>query len=347
MHAHFFSDYQIFEPLLPAQAAHDLVRLCEDFGSYGLYSAEGLNDGIGEGLPQRFDAAFNFVQSGGRFGRSHEDLKTLAARTNYFRETYAYGDEISAPGIESFYHDENLKSAARKIFDLPVIEPAIVYANILLPGQELAIHTDVPEFRGLNRKLHPEWLLVVMHHSGLFDSWRLPIATSISWYQDARGGAFAFYPEGADARASAHPVKFNSAIIIDSDSVFHGVDRVQELEGPMPDFEDGMRVHAEGDGRWSVRDGDREVGRYHWDEMRFSISWKAYCFEDEAARVRWSEHSEDLDIENVLDTLCDDLRKRGRLGEGRPTNRELAELLVDEYISFPKPEPECQSQAHS
>ena len=54
--------------------------------------------------------------------------------------------------------------AARRLFDRPVIEPAIVYANLLLPGQELAVHTDVPEFRGANRKVIPQWLLVVMHH---------------------------------------------------------------------------------------------------------------------------------------------------------------------------------------
>ena len=39
------------------------------------------------------------------------------------------------------------------------------------------MHTDVPEFRGANRKLVPQWLLVVMHHSGLFEDYRMPIAT--------------------------------------------------------------------------------------------------------------------------------------------------------------------------
>ncbi len=340
MQDHFFANYQEFDPFLPPQEAQALVDLCEKFGSYGLYSEEGLNDGIGEGLPQRFDAAFNFVQTGGRFGRTREDLATLAARTNYFRETYAYGDEIAAPGIEAFYRNANLIESAKKIFDRPVIEPAIVYANILLPGQELAIHTDVPEFRGLNRKLHPQWMLVVMHHSGLFDDFRMPIATSVSWYQDARGGAFAFYPEGADRPARVHDVRFNSAVILDTDSVFHGVDRVRELDGPMPPFRPGMRLLAEGDGRWVVEDEGKEIGRYGWEEMRFSISWKAYCFADAADQERWRAHTEDLAIEDVLDTLCADLRERGRLAEGRPPNRELAELLVDEYVQFPAVQPD-------
>jgi len=339
MQPHFYSDHREFDPFLDADDAHAVVRLCEEFGSYGLYSEEGLNEGIGEGLPQRFDAAFNFVKTGGRFGRSHEDLKILAARTNYFRETYAYGEEISAPGIEPLLHHEGLMQAAKALFDRPVVEPAIVYANILLPGQELALHTDVPEFRGLNRKHHPQWLLVAMHHSGLFDEHRMPIATAVSWYHDARGGAFAFYPKGADAPVQVYDVGFNTAVLLDTDSVFHGVDRVTEVDVEMPRFKSGMRLHAEGGGRWSVRDGDAVVGRYEWNEMRFSVSWKAYCFRDLAERDAWRSHEEDLEIETVLDRLCDDLRERGRLDGSRPGNRELAETLVDEYIHFPEPKP--------
>jgi hypothetical protein len=337
MQSHFVREYRELDPFLPEREARDLVRLCEAYGSYGLYSEEALNHGIGEGLPQRFDAAFNFVRTGGRFGRRNEDLATLAARTNYFRETYAYGSEISAPGIEGFYRSPTLLAAAREIFDRPVVEPAIVFANLLLPGQELAVHTDVPEFRGANRKLHPQWLLVVMHHSGLFERWRMPIATAVSWYQDARGGAFAFYPDGPEAPAVARPVTFNSAILLDTDSIFHGVDRVAETDRSMPQFLPRMRLHAEGDGAWAVRDGDDVVARYDWDDMRFSVSWKAYCFRDEGEREAWKTGADDLEIETVLERLCDDLRERGRMGDERPPNRALAELLVDEYVKFPKP----------
>ena len=327
-----------FDPLLDSAAADGMVALCERFGSYGMYSEEALNEGIGEGLPQRFDAAYQFVKTGGRFGR-REDRATLAARTNYFRETYAYGDEIAAPGIEPFLHHEGLAEAARRVHDRPLIEPAIVYANILLPGQELAVHTDVPEFRGANRKKLPQWLLVVMHHSGLFDGWRMPIATGVSWFHDARGGAFAFYPDGADAAPTVHDVKCNTAIVTDTDTVFHGVDRVAESDEPMPPFRPGMRLVAEGGGRWTVYSSDDVVQRYAWEEMRLSISWKAYCFRDEAERRAWSEHADDLEADFILDTLEQDLRRRGRLAGARPDNRAYAELLVDEYIQFPASAP--------
>jgi len=333
--------YRLFDPLLSDAEAREILALCARFDSYGTYSDEGLNDGIGEGLPQRFDAAFNFVKTGGRFGRK-EALESLAARTNYFRETYAYGEEVAAPGIEPFLHHEGFVEAAREIHGRPLVEPAIVYANILLPGQELAVHTDVPEFRGANRKQMPEWLLVVMHHSGLFAPWRMPIATAVSWFQEAAGGAFAFYPEGAKAPPRVIEAGFNSAVVVDTDTVFHGVDRVADRGGAIPPYRPGMRLRCEGDGAWVVRDGAGEAGaqaeevvRCRWPELRFSISWKAYCFEDEKERRHWREGDDGLALDFILDRLEEDLRERGQIEGERPAAREFASLMVGEYIHFP------------
>jgi hypothetical protein len=327
--------YRIFDPLLPPDQANEMVRLCERYGRYGMYSEEATESEFCD-LPQRYDAASNFVRTGGRFGRL-EDPKVLAARTNYFRESYAYGEEVRAPGVEPFLRYEGFVEAAREIHGRPVIEPAIVYANILVPGQELAVHTDVPEFRGANRKRTPQWLLVVMHHSGLFDPWRMPVATAVSWFQDCHGGAFAFYPDGPEAPPQEISARFNTAVLIDTDSVFHGVDRVSESREPIAPLRPGMHLVFEGDRSWRAVDGEREVARYRWEEMRFSISWKAYCFRDEAEREVWREHGDDLTTTAIVDRLVDDLRKRGRLEGERPANRDLALLLIDEYIRFPAP----------
>jgi hypothetical protein len=326
--------YRIFDPLLSDAEAHDLVTLCARFESYGTYAEEGLNEGIGEGLPQRFDAAFNFVKTGGRFGRK-ESLGDLASRTNYFRETYAYGEEVAAPGIEPFLRHEGFVEAAREIHGRPVVEPAIVYANILLPGQELAVHTDVPEFRGANRKALPEWLLVVMHHSGLFEHWRMPIATAVSWFQKAKGGAFAFYPDGAQGDPRVIEARFNSAVVVDTDTVFHGVDRVADRSESIAPYRPGMRLRCEEAGDWVVRNGEEEISRCRWPELRFSISWKAYCFADEKERQQWREGSDDLSLEFILERLEADLRERGRLDGPRPEAHDFATLLVGDYVHFP------------
>jgi hypothetical protein len=336
------ADLIVLDPLMTADEADAVLDLWRRFPSYGLYSNEGFDTSFAPELAQRYDAAVNFVRTGGRFGRRDDDRGLMAARTNYFRETYAYGDEVTADGIESFMHHPALLDAARRLHGRDVIEPAIGYANVLLPGQELAVHTDVPEFRGANRKVVPEWLLVVMHHAGLFERWRMPIATGISYFGGGRGGELAYYPDGAAGDAATYAPRHNTAVVLDTDSVFHGVDRVLGDERDLARIRPGMRLHFEGGGTWTVRDGDEVIGTYTEDEVRLSISWKAYCFVDEAERDAWRASTDDLSLDVILDTLVADLRTRGRLEEDeglRPSDAELGRLLINEYVRFPAPTP--------
>ncbi len=331
------------DPLLEAAQADAMVALCEDFGSYGLYVTEKSQSTFASDLAQRYDAAVNHVRNGGRFGRI-EKPRTLALRTNYFRESYAYGDEVMAPGIEMFLHHERLIDAAQRVFDRPVIQPAIAYANILLPGQELAVHTDVPEFRGANRKLFPQWLMVVMHHSGFFDSWRMPIATGVSYFARdgvmAKGGELAYYPDGAEGDAQVFAARHNTGVVLDTDSVFHGVDRVGDLDTMPPELLTGTVLHFE-DGAWALRNEDGSVvGSYRWDEIRFSVSWKAYCFADAVVRDAWATHADDLTMDTILDRLRADLDERGVLAaDAEISQRDLAVLLIDIYEKYPEPVP--------
>lgn len=329
----------VLDPLLDDEAAERMVALWHDYGSYGQYSSEGFDTGFAPGLAQRHDSAVNFLRTGGRFGR-REELRLLAARTNYFRETYFYGEHTLVPGIEGFRDHEALRAAAEDLHGRPIVVPAIVYANVLLPGQELAVHTDVPEFRGANRRVVPQWLLVVMRHSGLFESWRMPIATGIAYFGDAEGGDLAYYPDGADGDAAVYTPRHNTAVLLDTDTVFHGVDPVAGDDAPLHDLRPGMSLRHDGDGRWSVRDGsDAAVASYRTSDLRYSVSWKAYCFADESERVAWADHSDDLSLDRILEVLDADLRARGLLDGDRPEPTELGKLLIDTYIRFPASAP--------
>jgi hypothetical protein len=329
------ASHHLFDPLFSGARADAMWRLCERFGRYGMYSEEGTADDGDTGLPQRFDAAFNFVKTGGRFARQ-EPLAALAARTNYFRETYAYGEKLHAPEIEPFHHFEGFLEAAREIHGRPLVRPAISYANLLVPGQELAVHTDVPEFRGMSRMNTPQWLLVVMHHSGLFEGWRIPIATAVSYFGSCRGGAFVFYPDGGEGAPRTLTARHNTAVVLDTDSVFHGVDRVEEDATPLPELRPGMQLVREGPDRWRVGPADGEaLARYRDDQLRFSISWKAYCFADAAEERAVRDHTDDVTREEALETLRADLRRHGREPQASGSPRDLALRLVDEYVKFP------------
>jgi len=328
----------VFDPLLGADGAEAMLRLAEAFGTYRTYSEERTEDNYGD-LPQRIDAAANYVRSGGRFGRRGEPTAVLADRTNYFRETYAYGEDIRAPGIEPFLHHGGFIEAARALHGRDLIVPAIVYANLLLPGQELAVHTDVPEFRGANRMRLPQWLMVVMAHSGRFEDWRMPIATGVAYFGQAVEGAFAHYPDGIDRPAVALAVRHDTAVLLDTDSVFHGVDRVGGADAVVPALGPAPELRFAGDARWALFGADPDPVSYTWDQLRFSVSWKGYCFTDDAERRAWADHADDLTLAVILDRLEADLRSRERLTGDRPEPRAFASLLIREYIRFPAPVP--------
>lgn len=330
-----------FDPLLPPADADAMIRLCERFGvyaTYGTYAAaeEGGQTRFAPEVPQRFDASRNFVRSGGRFAR-HEAMPVLVARTNYFRGTWFYaGRGVEVDGLLPFIGHAGFHEAARAIHGAEVVVPAIVYANLLLPGQELAVHTDVPEFRGANRTVLPQWLCVVMLHSGLFDAYRRRIATGIAYFGECAGGELAFYADGPAAPPRTVPVRPNTAVLMDTDVIFHCVDRVAS-DAPPPVYAKDMELRHAGGGAWCLVENDREVARYAWEELRFSVSWKAWCYADEAERRLAETHADDLSLDRVLADLCADLRRRGRLGAERPADADLARLLIEEYVRFPLP----------
>jgi hypothetical protein len=327
-----------FVPLDPLfadpEVAADFERRGATFGNYRLYAEhERIELDIGPGLLPRHDAVRNFLST--RVG-SDESVEAVGARTSYFREEYAYGNDLLLDGVEAMRDHPGLRDAATAIHGRPVIEPAIVYANLFLPGQELAVHTDVPEFRGLNRKNVPQWLLVVMHHSGLFDAWRLPIATGIAWFGASEGGDLVYWPDGPAEPSRRMAATHNTAAVLDTDSVFHGVARVgPEGDADLPPLPMGASLGGTREGRIDLRDeGGNVLRTYQWDELRFSVSWKAYCFVDERERVAWRDHTDDVDLDTALDRLVTDLTARGRVNGDTP-RAELGSRLIDEYVKFP------------
>ena len=98
--------------------------------------------------------------------------------------------EALLPAALAVFGEENNPEAARhsRIYSL--------YVNLLLPGQSVKMHLDVPELRGVDRSTCPSWLLVAAKCSGLFSEYRVRNVTSVFYPQTAQGGALcAFSPE--------------------------------------------------------------------------------------------------------------------------------------------------------
>jgi len=335
------STYVHVNPLLaPADADH-MLAIAENLGHFETYADEGTSEGLGESLPQRFDVGLNYVNRG-LDGKGCSDEPAVAlGRTNYFRETYVYGDEQRVVGIESFAAHPLILQSAKSLSGAAIIVPAIVYANILVPGQELAIHTDVPEFRGLNRKNTPQWLLVCMLHSKLFESWRVPIMTCVAWFGGNAGGAFTFYPGGEVGARQAISADHNTAIVLDTDRFFHGVERVKTPSLKETANEDiaqvgsGATLEYAGQGQWRLHTSEGRRFDYQWADLRYSISWKGYCFVDADSHHKWRQSEDCLNLSNVQEIFEKDLRQRGVHGVAALSPDDYARLLVATYVSFP------------
>ena len=258
-----------------------------------------------------------------------------------FRGDWAY-EKPQIEGVEPILFHEGCQAAAREIFGASVVRPQQVYCNLTwqLPFPQGPGHTDVPAFRGVDRTRYPTQLLSLMGHSGLFESYRICIATAVAWFYTGVDGGFEYWPDGTDAPSQIHEGAINNtAIVGDNDFMFHRVRPVGRpelgLPGPMT-LE--TQLAWRGDDVWQLIEAGRVLGEPHFEELRISISWKANVFADaEAARI-CDEHLDDLTIEDVFETFYADLNARGARfsrSEDPVNDRELFALLSDAYAAHP------------
>ena len=288
-------------------------------GRFGLYSEEGRSDGLGAGLPERYDLASRVLSAPDTDG---EFAWQRASRLNVFRETLATA-ESAVHARWAWFRDHPALRAA--VGDAGIVSPVIVYANAMVPGMELAVHDDVPAFRGMDRETTPQWLLVVMRRSGLFTRWHVRTVHVISWWSVASGGDFLV----ADQRL---PSVWNRGIVADFEAIPHGVARVG-TDQPPPPLTPGCALVAHRQG-WMARSAEgADLAWYADHDVRFSLSWRARVFADDAERALVLDGSDALDQDTALRLLTKELKQRGVLAARarRPRPRPFAKMLVETW----------------
>ena len=366
-------------PFCTPEEAEAVVELAQEFGDFHQQNDVGAvlvnGTGIGEGiptaecpadgkpphlgwvlnndqdewiLPRRYDAMV-----GGQHTNNWNRPRDVRNPTG-FRETYAYGDAHSleffhpkAQAVEQLLTEKFTPLALRIYPDKPIVECNVVYCNVLIPGQEVGMHSDVPEFRGVNRLTAPNWLLGVMQHSGLFEEYRVHGVTCVSYYQDTQEGELAAYTQGPDKPGQVYPARFASCTIFDADSTFHQADRVSQRLEHVPVTPRGTTLRfAGGEGaqrEWSLHAAEgQEVGRFFWRDMRMSVSWKAHCFSSPEAQELYHSGEGSLTVPAILRVFAEDLREKGVAlpdsvpdGMSRDEAKSFAELLCLTYARYP------------
>ncbi|MEO5842258.1 MAG: hypothetical protein ABIQ73_22215 [Acidimicrobiales bacterium] len=214
-------------------------------------------------------------------------------------------------------------AAARRLYsdDGIVVRPDEIYVNVQVPQRTRfgSAHVDIPKFRGMERREFPVWLLTTMRRSELFEHWRVPVATAVCWFYDGPGGTYTYWPEGPHAAPSqtVHPFS-NTAVVGENDTMFHRGDGFASTGEQAPDglTLDCVCEPVGDDARtWQIREGDRVLATYDAARVRIALSWSAEVYVDEAARRVADQHSDDLDLDTVVDTFVVDLQARGQAVE--------------------------------
>jgi hypothetical protein len=254
-----------------------------------------------------------------RYAASTAELQALGSTkpSNFvppwFRQDFALLGKEIVVGADEILHNRHFVSAAHGVYGLDAqVRPTTVYVNMMgATPFPFVPHVDVPAFRGATRVGYPIWLLQQMRAAGIFEPWRVRIATAVSWFWRGPGGEFHYWPDGADGRHEVEPPPFdNVAIVADNEITFHGVAPVVGDE-PLPtSLTIDAELHRDGDG-WSVVDGGVEQCRYPLGSMRTTVSWKADVFADADEMRRADDHVDDLSLGRVVDMLRADLAGRG------------------------------------
>jgi hypothetical protein len=216
-----------------------------------------------------------------------------------YRGDWVSSREVHIEGVDDVLHNERLVAAARQVFDAEIVRPQIVFSNLTAPMPQNRKHTDVPTFRGVERSQYPAWVVSAMAASGLFERWRVKVATAVAWYYDGPNGGFSYWPAGGEAPEVTIEPPSNTAVVGDNDFMYHRVEAVGDGRVALVPIDSLLSFDA-ADSRWRITKGDRAFGEFGRDDIRISISWKAECFHDADDARTFDLHLDDIDFEQVL-----------------------------------------------
>jgi hypothetical protein len=224
-----------------------------------------------------------------------------------FRGDWAFGASL-IDGVDELLQHAGFIAAAGEMYDTDVVVPEQVYVNLTTPlGRSGFSHTDIPEFRGLDRNNAPAWLLAAMGVSRLFEAERIHIVTAVAWFYRGEAGGLRYWPEGMDGPSVLQADTWNTAVVGDNDFMPHEVQRVGPRGSTPPS---GMTIRSElvhDDGRWHIVDDGDVLGSYDDDQVRLSLSWKAKVYADEDERARADAGVDGIDVTEALARLEADL----------------------------------------
>lgn len=338
----------------------------------------------------RLDVGMHFVKTGG-FNGHIEYYERMVARIIPFRRRLiqktqnSYNSFLNLKTLPEFNSVEFLDKIRTICSDCSLFKKDPVHHKkesilnemfqldllLMLPGQELPMHLNVPYFWGADRNTLPQWLLVIMKKSKLFDHLFIPQVQGFNWldleeyvssgakdeYVDlnGEGGDFYFYPylpvqkknplSQEDEISKENVNKYiilkqvpNSAIVLDGAQIIHGVDRYRYYDiPPLFSHNHHYKIRFNKDRNlWVLYDyKENELRSYYKNDVKLMVVWNMHCFANEEERTKFHSQTEQLSLESIMEVFKKDLRQKGRLPADDIEPLDLWTIVIKEYLTYP------------
>jgi hypothetical protein len=257
-----------------------------------------------------------------------------------FRGNWASDGNV-LEGVQPILDSDRFIGAARQLFDAEIVRPFTVYVNLTwqLPFPQGSGHTDVPAFRGVDRATYPITFLTIMGLSGLFEAERVKVATAVAWFYGGSDGGFEYWPQGVAGESLLHEGAIdNTAIVADNDFMWHRVRPTGKPEDGMVTLSKDAELVRRDESTWAITDADGEKASFPTEKLRVSLSWKAMAFGDDADRRRYDDHTDDIDLAEVLRRFQADFAARGEtlaIPADPVADQDFVRMLADAYVQYP------------
>jgi hypothetical protein len=301
-------------------------------------------------FPQRIDVGKHYLLTGGLEG-SKENFHDLIDRVSSFGR-YTFPSDIEKyPSVKRLFTSEAFQTAAKSIcpnFDNNTVLDTFQFNYIMqVPGQTVSLHMDSPYFWGASRYQFPQWMLVAMVFSGLFQKQFIDQIQVVGYLHEWEikqntGGEFVYFlSDSPNDYGVVAPTK-GSGTFVDGSKVIHAAKVYRpDVKAPhMDKDQDCALTFFQGDA-WGVVCDGKTIANYNTSDLRMAIVYRARCFKDQEKLELYQEKKDEImDFDEIVNKFKTDLvEKKGFKADyiNSLARIDLAQVIMDTYSVYPLP----------
>jgi hypothetical protein len=236
--------------------------------------------------------------------------------TPTFRGYLANYGAVLYPQLQDCFYNARFLEMAKSYWGAEYAKPQMMLFNINGPcANRDPGHLDSPSFRGVRHENAPTWLTSVMGKSGLFEDYLVKMAQVITWFSLDGGSGFTYWPDGPlQAPKRVLPPIYNRGVVVQNEMMVHRGEANGSLDQQIPvglAFDTTFSGDPDDRDQWLLKNGDSVIARHHTDDLRFLVHWSAEVFSDYDELKKNMEGSDDLTIEQAIDTMVKDVNAQG------------------------------------